>query len=203
MARIDLTVPFAEKDEAKRLGARWDVNRKVWYLPDGADVTVFSRWLPSTPVINIRSSRYFIAQTVTPCWKCRRFTNVFGFILPAGNESLNPDYEDDKWDRNSDPAIVHYVTDMVPNVAARITGFSQHYEVDYSNTTRSSYWMNHCQHCGLKQGDYGLFCDPGGAFYPVDERDAGLIILHEFSEQFGCNGASVYGNDFIPYMRRA
>lgn len=29
--RTDLRVPFAEKDEAKRLGARWDAARKVWY----------------------------------------------------------------------------------------------------------------------------------------------------------------------------
>lgn len=31
MLRIDLKVPFAEKDEAKQLGARWDGERKVWY----------------------------------------------------------------------------------------------------------------------------------------------------------------------------
>lgn len=29
VSRIDLNVPFAEKDEAKRLGARWDANRKM------------------------------------------------------------------------------------------------------------------------------------------------------------------------------
>jgi len=29
MPRIDLNVPFSEKDEAKLLGARWDVQHKV------------------------------------------------------------------------------------------------------------------------------------------------------------------------------
>lgn len=29
MPRIDLTAPFAEKNEAKRLGARWDAERKL------------------------------------------------------------------------------------------------------------------------------------------------------------------------------
>ncbi|HBD4305845.1 TPA: DNA primase, partial [Escherichia coli] len=35
MARIDINVPYNEKDEAKRLGARWDATRKTWYIPDG------------------------------------------------------------------------------------------------------------------------------------------------------------------------
>lgn len=29
--RINLQVPYAEKDAAKRLGARWDMARKVWF----------------------------------------------------------------------------------------------------------------------------------------------------------------------------
>ena len=43
----DLRVPYAEKDEAKRLGARWDPARKVWYIENVADTTPFSRWMPS------------------------------------------------------------------------------------------------------------------------------------------------------------
>ena len=31
MTRVDLDASFAEKDEAKRLGAPWDAGRKVWY----------------------------------------------------------------------------------------------------------------------------------------------------------------------------
>lgn len=29
--RIDLRVPYSEKDEAKALGARWDASVKKWY----------------------------------------------------------------------------------------------------------------------------------------------------------------------------
>ncbi len=41
-----LNVPFPEKDEAKRLGARWDGARKRWFVPDGTDLDPFARWLP-------------------------------------------------------------------------------------------------------------------------------------------------------------
>jgi len=40
-----LKVPYAEKDEAKALGARWNPTRKSWYVPDGVDVAPFARWL--------------------------------------------------------------------------------------------------------------------------------------------------------------
>ena len=45
--RTDLRVPFAEKDEAKRLGARWDAARKVWYVQNAPNLAAFARWLPS------------------------------------------------------------------------------------------------------------------------------------------------------------
>lgn len=43
---IFLKVSFAEKDQAKALGARWDAGRKQWYVPQDKDVNLFSRWLP-------------------------------------------------------------------------------------------------------------------------------------------------------------
>lgn len=43
--RTNLKVPFAEKDEAKRLGARWDPANKTWYVKDAEDLTAFARWL--------------------------------------------------------------------------------------------------------------------------------------------------------------
>jgi len=44
--RINLSCPYAEKDEAKALGAKWDADRKVWYIQGVEDLTPFSRWIP-------------------------------------------------------------------------------------------------------------------------------------------------------------
>ncbi|MEO7107968.1 MAG: DUF5710 domain-containing protein [Rhodoferax sp.] len=44
--RINLVTPFAEKDAAKALGARWDSTKKLWYIVDVADLTPFLRWIP-------------------------------------------------------------------------------------------------------------------------------------------------------------
>jgi len=42
---IYIDVPFTQKDEAKNLGANWDANRKKWYIPSTADLTLFEEWL--------------------------------------------------------------------------------------------------------------------------------------------------------------
>lgn len=42
---IFLKVPYAEKDEAKALGARWNPARKCWYVPEGKDAGPFARWV--------------------------------------------------------------------------------------------------------------------------------------------------------------
>ncbi|OZI37088.1 DNA helicase UvrD [Bordetella genomosp. 10] len=45
--RRDLKVPYADKEHVKKLGARWDPTRKVWYAPDGVDIEPLRPWLPS------------------------------------------------------------------------------------------------------------------------------------------------------------
>ena len=43
--RINLITPFAEKDAAKALGARWDSALRTWYIVNVADLTPFLRWI--------------------------------------------------------------------------------------------------------------------------------------------------------------
>lgn len=45
-AILFLDVAFTEKDSVKRLGAKWDGAMRKWYIPQGADVHLFSRWWP-------------------------------------------------------------------------------------------------------------------------------------------------------------
>ncbi len=46
-SRILLEVPFAEKDEAKRLGACWDPAIRKWYVPTWKETGPFKKWLPA------------------------------------------------------------------------------------------------------------------------------------------------------------
>lgn len=44
-----LNVPFAEKDAAKRMGARFDMSCKRWYVPDGVPPKAFKKWTFGRP----------------------------------------------------------------------------------------------------------------------------------------------------------
>lgn len=195
MARINLQVPFSEKDEAKRLGARWDPDKKVWYISEGMPITPFQNWLPAETVINVRSPFYAIAESAKECWKCGKVTLVYGFMLPAGHETLEETAADSdtvEWIKKEQPTTIYYV-DYIPKSARNhISAITLDYRIDYSQATHSSYWMNHCQHCGMKQGDFDMYCEPGGAFCPMDEEDESLITVHMVHEAFeaSCGGNS-------------
>ena len=45
--RINLDCPFAEKDSAKALGARWDPEKRTWFVDNPVDLRDFARWLPA------------------------------------------------------------------------------------------------------------------------------------------------------------
>lgn len=54
MSRHYLNVPFKEKDQAKRLGARFDWEQKRWYVQGDSDLTIFAAWLPADDMLATR-----------------------------------------------------------------------------------------------------------------------------------------------------
>jgi hypothetical protein len=46
-ARVLLNCPFADKDAAKALGARWDAGLKKWCIEAGTPLAPFAAWLPA------------------------------------------------------------------------------------------------------------------------------------------------------------
>jgi hypothetical protein len=51
-----LNVPFAQKDAAKALGARWDAANKKWYVPADKDITLFAQWQVQSGVMELPST---------------------------------------------------------------------------------------------------------------------------------------------------
>ena len=102
-----LQVPYAEKDQAKSLGARWDPARKAWFLPDGKDASLFSKWLsPSVQVPPgneenpgwLRLARFFrraphVLLLENNCWKCNKtgYAVTLAIHLRDGEEAQIPD----------------------------------------------------------------------------------------------------------------
>ena len=198
MPRIDLQVPFPQKDEAKRLGARWDVALKKWYVPDGVDCTAFDQWLPKPPPPpNMRAPFWYLAVSTRACWHCKAISHVFAIMLPPGNEVLTAvedesgdacadDAVDDCWKESEDSTLLSYITDVPESVAAQLRQRAPRYHADSSQTIQSTYWMNHCEHCKAKLGD----------FETVEEVGTfdGQVELAQIDEPFAaaCGGHTLF-----------
>ena len=179
MSRTDLEVPYDQKALARALGARWDAERKLWYVAETADLTRFSQWLPAPPRPNHRATTYAIMESMRCCWRCEATTRVFGFALPPGHESLESlgdpeDFEDDAaygaWLNGADPVhwvrrrhavVLCYISHLAPTALARVQARTAQYRKDFSATTGTFYFMNHCEHCDAKLGDFDTIeeCD--------------------------------------------
>lgn len=44
--RVNLKVPYEERGQVKKLGARWDPVRKTWYVENVERLEPFTRWIP-------------------------------------------------------------------------------------------------------------------------------------------------------------
>lgn len=48
--RVNLDVPYEQKDLARQLGAKWDLARKTWYVENVERLDQFLRWIPANRV---------------------------------------------------------------------------------------------------------------------------------------------------------
>lgn len=57
---------FSDKDRVKALGARWDPERRQWYVPEGRDLAPFAQWLPVEDTHSAASSTVLTAASAAP-----------------------------------------------------------------------------------------------------------------------------------------
>jgi len=89
--KLYLNVPFAEKDQAKALGARWDPAVKKWYVPEGKAADPFERW---------HSGQTDWAGQPQPAAKPGQgdATKIVAITLPADKNFVPYDGEEPPWD---------------------------------------------------------------------------------------------------------
>lgn len=109
----------------------------------------------------------FLMSALGECWSCHALTRLWAMmgLPPTVHWSLDADDAPMLKDIGRMPAGLAQI------VAERTNG---RWRSDYSNTVGSSYWMNHCEHCDAKQGDF-FVQGPNGPFWPYDEAMAAAI----------------------------
>jgi hypothetical protein len=69
--KVYLNVPFAQKDAAKTLGAKWDATQKKWYVLDDKDLNLFSQWQSSSALESTNRK-----PAITPATTSTKSSNV-------------------------------------------------------------------------------------------------------------------------------
>ena len=88
------------------------------------------------------------------------------------------------------------------NSKLKIRRFTESFKLAYSKTAGARYFMNHCQHCGAKLGDFFMHSEPGGAFFPTSPAQANKMTLFRINERFDANcGLGYASDDFMEYMQ--
>jgi len=138
---------------------------------------------------NVRSGKYFIVESRIRCDQCNVVTAVFGFAVPAGYESLcvdddTPNDESEIWEAQGIPAVLSYVEYLSETVANRIRSMTQNYRLDRHRDVDTTFWANHCGHCGVQMEEEELHGDAGSPFVPLSDEGLEAIRLHEVREPF-------------------
>ncbi len=101
------------------------------------------------------------------CHECGCIVPVFAPLLVGpfeGESALQLDSDDDS-------ALLRRPQELPPELAAAMTKASQgNYRPDFSKTIAETYWMNHCQECDAKIGDWFVH-KPGEAFFPTTNEE--------------------------------
>jgi len=106
------------------------------------------------------------------CHECECIVPVFAAMLvgPFQGESPMPLEADD------DSALLSRPRELPSDLADALTLASKgNYRPDSSKTVADTYWMNHCQECGAKIGDW-FVNKPGEAFFPTTEEERLKLI---------------------------
>jgi hypothetical protein len=167
MGRVYLHVPFEERFEVQRLGARWDEPSKCWFIDTSQD-GVFRKWL-DTPeaTFSISSDEAYVASAKATCWRCQASIEVVCLYCESG-EVHGDIYSG---------FTVSDITAVDDALAAALRPWPSFAFVADSARGGRCYLVNRCSACGAVQRDYFLHCEPAGPFFIVKAADPGSIRL--------------------------
>jgi len=160
--------------------------------------------------VNVRSKDYLIARSVRPCTHCGVGTPLVALVLPPSHEILSLAEDDgsgplaDSWDETHGSAFLFHIGYLPDRVQQRVQASSKTYRLAVSPAAQGSRWANHCEHCGSLQEDHDLFCEPEGAFLPVDAASASAIELTRIDEPFAAAAAGYAREpEYLEHMIRS
>jgi len=74
--RIDLICSYDDRHAAKILGARWDPQKKVWYVISPKNITLFARWVSEEVMKQYKPKKKKVSKRKKPEPHIRKFKRL-------------------------------------------------------------------------------------------------------------------------------
>ncbi len=177
-----IEVPFAEKDEAKSLGAKWNPELKKWYVEERQNYYKFEKWiLGNKEKTHILCDYFYIVEGTHICFKCNKPTTVIGFGVQKFFEVYDSNEygkKDNFYFVDDDIHIASHI-EPLPKDFLDILKEKYNYYESYSKTANESYLVNHCSNCKVIQGDFFLFQEVDTPFFIDSIEKAKQLKLYK------------------------
>ena len=181
LRKLMLDVPYSEKDKAKALGARWNPNKKKWYVQNQSDYPKFQQWILNNDEDEcmILCDYFYVVIGTHTCFKCHDLTPVIGF----GIENYFKFYQEGLYDHDPEPEYSSdeiHIASWIEPIDGKILEYLKdnfNYYKDYSKTTKTEYYANHCKNCGIIQGNYYIFSEVDSPFFIDSSESAEALKL--------------------------
>lgn len=134
----------------------------------------------NTPPYNVRAPSFFVVTGYCRCWKCGEKVTVvaLGVTPPFASRHIPP-----QWLEGTNLAVLSYVERLPVSIVDHLAQLVPRFFRDQSQWHRRPYWMNHCQHCAAKIGDYETI-ESHAAPFGVKKFDADKLSIAVVSEPF-------------------
>lgn len=154
--------------------------------------------------VNFKSRFFYLAQTYTKCYKCKRKTLAHAIILPENFETIDHITIDDleaKGIHTEDfslfchenyQTILSYITYFSPHAIEQVYKYinKEYYKMVYSSSVDHAYYRSICQYCNSAQGDNFLINEFNSAFYPVKAEDFNKIEFYRIDSNIEIRAGS-------------
>lgn len=157
--RLYLDVPYREKDQAKAIGARWDPERRQWWVdPQRVSDKDVARWLTASAVVvgpedtdgpTVRVRLLGLGQF---CWRCKRATTALVGLLPVRSSNV------DNMLACMDERVLSLAAGALPENVRQSRQVGR-IAARYSKTEGRRYLSNGCFHCDALLGRFPLFAN--------------------------------------------
>lgn len=170
--RVYLNVSYLEKEEVKKLGAKWNPERKQWYyIGKPEDYIKFAKWLFNIETherIMILCDYVYIIEGKRECWKCGKETKVIGIGIEKFIEIYDTDEEDEEGNPiygikiqgfdNEKELYIGWCDEEkeIPSFLLKYLKENYTVKTGFSRIAGRSF-ANHCEHCGAIQGNNYIF----------------------------------------------